>query len=62
MPLNCENLVELRGFEPLALPAKMGSELPFVFFDVATQHVRVLRVCAGVLRDATVLGIGYRTH
>jgi hypothetical protein len=27
MPLNCENVVELRGFEPLASAAEIGSEL-----------------------------------
>lgn len=25
--LNCENLVQLRGFEPLAFPAEIGCEL-----------------------------------
>jgi hypothetical protein len=51
-------LVELRGIEPLALPAEMGSEQRRPFVCVVTQRLRVLRICAGVLRDVTVLGLG----
>ena len=46
--------MELRGFEPLILPAEMGSDVRRMFADVVTSHLVVLRICVGVLRDVTV--------
>jgi hypothetical protein len=51
----CRASVELRGFEPLAFPGEMTSELRQMFFGGVTQVSRVLRICVGVLRDVTVL-------
>jgi hypothetical protein len=48
--------VELRGFEPLAVPAEMAPELGWMFFDGVTQRCYDMRICVGVLRDVTVLG------
>jgi hypothetical protein len=56
--LSWASAVELRGIEPLALPAEMGSEQRRLFVCVVTQRLRVLRIRAGVLRDVTVLGLG----
>jgi hypothetical protein len=50
--------VQLRGFEPLALPAEIGADLRRMVLHVVARSVRVLRICVGVLRDVTVLGQG----
>ena len=50
--------MELRGFEPLALPAEMGSELQRMVSGVVTQVLRDLQICVGVLRRVTVLAMG----
>jgi hypothetical protein len=47
--------VELRGFEPQRFPAEMDCEMHFVDSSVITWVVPVLGLCAGVLRDVTVL-------
>jgi hypothetical protein len=56
--LNCGYWVELRGLEPLALPAETGSELQRMFVDVVTRSLRVQRIFVAVLRDVTVLATG----
>ena len=50
--------VELRGFEPLPVPAKIGSEPERMFDHGVTPHVGVLPICVAVLRDVTVLAYG----
>ena len=45
----------LRGFEPLPVPAKIGSELGPMFDHGVTRPLCVLPICAAVLRDVTVL-------
>ena len=47
--------MELRGFEPLALRAKIGPDLRQLFDGVVTRRLCVLGICVGVLRDVTVL-------
>ena len=49
------NDVDLRGFEPLPVPAKIGSELGRMFDHGVTRPLCVLPICAAVLRDVTVL-------
>ena len=47
--------VELRGLEPRTNPAKIGSELGWMFDHGVTRPLCVLPICAAVLRDVTVL-------
>src|SRR5271166_5543435 len=47
--------VELRGLEPRTEPGEMALELRFLSFGVVTRVLRFLRICVGVLRDATML-------
>lgn len=47
--------MELRGFEPLHIPAEIAAELRRMFFGGVTHAVRVLRICVAVLRDVPVL-------
>ena len=47
--------MELRGLEPRTEPGEMALELRFLPFGVVTRVLRFLRICVGVLRDATVL-------
>ena len=51
----CAFLVELRGLEPRTEPGEMALELRFLSFGVVTRVLRFLRICVGVLRDATML-------
>ena len=54
----CPELLKLcgaKGFEPLPVPAKMGSELGRMFDHGVTRPLGVLPICAAVLRDVTVL-------
>jgi hypothetical protein len=53
--------VELRGFEPLVVPAKMGPEQRWMLFGEVTWGSRELRLCVGVLRHVTVLGLPIMT-
>jgi hypothetical protein len=48
-------VVELRGLEPRTEPGEIALELSFLSFGVVTRVLRFLRICAGVLRDVTVL-------
>jgi hypothetical protein len=43
-------LLALRGIEPLALAAEIGSELRRMFDQVVSSTLDVLRICVGVLR------------
>jgi hypothetical protein len=55
--------VELRGFEPLAFLAIITPELQQMLSRVVARRFRELRICAGVLRDVTLLAsprCGYR--
>jgi hypothetical protein len=47
--------VLVHTFEPLPVPAKIGSELGRMFDHGVTRTLCVLRICAAVLRDVTVL-------
>lgn len=47
--------MELRGFDPPVFLQKYRCELRFVDPSVVTRVVRVHGICAGVLRDVTVL-------
>jgi hypothetical protein len=52
--------VELRGFEPLVLPAKMMLDVHRWQSGVVTRVLVVLRVYPAVLRHVTVLGASRR--
>lgn len=47
--------MELRGIEPLDLPAEIAIYVALLHFHVVTLAVVALGICAGVLRDVTVL-------
>lgn len=53
--------VELRGIEPRRFAAKISSELVIIRIHVVTLDLRVLRICADVLRRATI-DLGPTTH
>ena len=50
--------MELRGFEPRTIPAKIVAELHRMFVDVVTRGLSVLRICLGVLRDVASVAVG----
>jgi hypothetical protein len=54
--------VELRGIEPLLVPAEMKCELRLLFIHCVTWCVRVQAICVDVLRDVTVLATSRRSR
>src|SRR6185312_15078335 len=53
---------QLRGLEPLVVPAEMASELDGLFVRCVVRGVIVLALCARVLRDVTARALSPAAH